>query len=444
MDRLSQAITQANRTHGGVIVLYVDLDRFKAVNDSLGHAAGDIVLKETGLRIVGTLRAGDTASRVGGDEFIVVCATSERGDDVSHVATRLIAAVTAPIDVSGEHVTVEASIGISVYPSDGFDADTLIRKADAAMYSAKQTGRNTFRRYSNEAHTSIVAAAEFEAELRHAIAAGQLVVDYQPIIDLRAARPTAAEALVRWQHPRRGLLPPADFIAFAEERGLVAQIGEVVLQAACAMLERLHLCAQDDVSIAVNVSAQQFGKAGFVEGIVAALDLHTTDPRRLSIEITESAMMGNTRATIVTLDELKALGVNLSIDDFGTGYSSLAYIKNFPISTLKIDRSFVRDIAADATDQAIAKTIITLAHSLGMHVIAEGVETEAQLAILESFGVDRVQGYLFSRPLPAADFERFIETFRSLDSADAWGRTGRCREMSQLTPPRRESADGLG
>jgi diguanylate cyclase (GGDEF)-like protein/PAS domain S-box-containing protein len=411
MDRLSQAMNQANRAHTGVIVLYVDLDRFKAINDTFGHAAGDRVLKETGLRIVAMLRAGDTAGRVGGDEFIVVCATSGSGDDVPHIASRLLKAVTAPIDVCGEFVNVEASIGVSVYPADGFDADTLIRKADAAMYSAKQNGRNTYRRYSNEAHISIVAAAELEAELRHAIAANELVVHYQPIIDLRAKRATAAEALVRWQHPRRGLLMPGDFISFAEERGLIAQIGEVVLRATCAMLERLKRSGHEAVSIAVNVSANQFGKTAFVDGIVAALAEHDTDPHRLTIEITESVVMGNTRATLATLGELKELGVNLSIDDFGTGYSSLAYVKNFPVNTLKIDRSFVRDIADDATDQAIAKTIITLAHSLGMRVIAEGVETQAQLAKLRAFGTDGMQGYLFSRALPGPEFERFVATF---------------------------------
>jgi diguanylate cyclase (GGDEF)-like protein/PAS domain S-box-containing protein len=411
MDRLAQAMTLANRAHTGVIVLYVDLDRFKAINDTFGHTAGDHVLKETGLRIVATLRAGDTASRVGGDEFIVVCATGGCGDDVPHIATRLLKAVTAPIDVGGEFVNVEASIGVSIYPADGFDADTLIRKADAAMYSAKQDGRNTYRRYSNEAHISIVAAAELEAELRHAIATDELVVHYQPIVDLRAKRPTGAEALVRWQHPRRGLLMPADFIPFAEERGLVAQIGDVVLRAACAMLERLKRLGHDGVNVAVNVSAHQFGKTGFVDGIVAALAVHDTDPRRLTIEITESVVMGNTRATLATLDELKELGVSLSIDDFGTGYSSLAYVKNFPVNSLKIDRSFVRDIAADATDAAIAKTIITLAHSLGMRVIAEGVETEAQLATLRAFGADGMQGYLFSRAVPGPDFERFLTTF---------------------------------
>jgi diguanylate cyclase (GGDEF)-like protein/PAS domain S-box-containing protein len=411
MDRLSQAMTLANRSHTGVIVLYVDLDRFKAINDTFGHAAGDRVLKETGLRVVATLRAGDTASRVGGDEFIVVCATNGRGDDIPHIATRLLKAVTAPIDVCGELTNIEASIGVSVYPADGFDADTLIRKADAAMYSAKQNGRNNFRRFSNEAHISIVAAAELEAELRHAIVANELVVYYQPIIDLRAKRPTAAEALVRWQHPRRGLLMPGDFISFAEERGLIAQIGDVVLRAACAMLERLKRSGHGDLSIAINVSANQFGQADFIEDIVAALAEHATDPHRLTVEITESVVMGNTHATLATLDELKSLGVNLSIDDFGTGYSSLAYVKKFPVNTLKIDRSFVHDIADDATDQAIAKTIITLAHSLGMRVIAEGVETEAQLAKLRAFGADAMQGYLFSHALAGADFERFLTTF---------------------------------
>jgi diguanylate cyclase (GGDEF)-like protein/PAS domain S-box-containing protein len=411
IDRLAQAIAQADRAHAGVIVLYIDLDRFKAINDTLGHAAGDCVLRATAARIEGLLRVGDTASRVGGDEFIIVCATAGHGEDATHLASRLLEALTVPIDINGEPLAVEASIGISVYPSDGLDPDTLIRKADVAMYSAKGQGRNTVRRYNTEAHHSIVAAAQFEAELRHGMTAGEFIVHYQPIIDLRACRPLGAEALVRWEHPTRGLLLPAEFIGFAEERGLVAQVGEVVLDAACATLARLDASGFPDMMISVNVSAHQVGKPGFVESIVTALRRHAVDPGRLEIEITESVVMGNSQKTIAVLDEVRALGVTLSIDDFGTGYSSLAYIKRFPINTLKIDRSFVRDVADDTTDQAIAKTIITLAHSLKMNVIAEGVETRSQLAALRSFGVDCVQGYLFSRPLATADFLPFIESF---------------------------------
>jgi diguanylate cyclase (GGDEF)-like protein len=404
-------MSQANRIGGGVIVMYVDLDRFKAINDSFGHAAGDAVLKHTGERIRQTLRAGDTASRVGGDEFIVVCATSAPANDVDPIAARLLAALTAPIDVAGETFVVEASIGISVYPADGHEADTLIRKADAAMYLAKQHGRNTFRRFGNEALASVVAATQFESELRHAIAANQLVVYYQPIVDLRTGRPRAAEALVRWQHPQRGLLAPDEFIAFAEERGLIGQIGGVVLETACETLAWLKRSGHPTIKIGVNVSAHQFGAPGFIDSIVEALQRHQIEPRLLAVEITESVVMGNTIATLATLDALDALGVSLSIDDFGTGYSSLAYIKRFPITTLKIDRSFVQDISEDKTDQAIAKTIITLAHSLGMRVVAEGVETHAQLAILAELDVDSVQGYFFSRPLGLPEFQRYIETF---------------------------------
>ncbi len=415
MDRLSQAMLQANRAQAGLIVLYVDLDRFKAINDSLGHAAGDHVLKATGVRIAGTLRAGDTASRVGGDEFVVVCATTQPAVDVELIAARLLAAITQPLEICGAKVMVDASIGISVYPLDGFDADTLVRNADAAMYAAKQNGPNTFRRYNTEFQAAVIVAAESEIELRRAIAAGELVIHFQPIIDLRTARPRAAEALVRWNHPQRGLIPPAEFIAFAEERGLIAQIGEVVMDSACAALAGLRRFTLDYLRVGVNVSAHEFARAGFISVIVKALERYHLEPHRLTIEITESVMMGNTRATTSTLDELKRLGVNLSVDDFGTGYSSLAYIKKFPISTLKIDRSFVRDIAHDLTDQAIAKTVVTLAHSLGMRVVAEGVETQSQLSQLLAFGVDSVQGYLFSPPLPTADFERYIATFRMSD-----------------------------
>jgi diguanylate cyclase (GGDEF)-like protein len=413
MERVQHAIAHAQQIHGGVAVLYIDLDRFKAVNDSLGHAAGDEVLRQTGRRILASLRDGDIASRVGGDEFVVVCGTTRSNDDGSRVAARILAAVTEPIVVAGERVAVEACIGVSVFPADGNDADSLIRCADTAMYAAKQSGRNTYRRFNNEAHADALAAAAFEAELRHALSAEQLVVYYQPIIDLNTMRPHAAEALVRWHHPQRGLLAPGEFIAFAEERGLIAQIGAFVMEQACAMLGRLPQMGAGELRIGINVSAHEFSRDSFIPAIMAVLKRYSLDARQLTVEITESVMMGDTRATMATLDQLRKLGVYLSVDDFGTGYSSLAYIKRFPISTLKIDRSFVRDIAEDKTDQAIAKTIITLAHSLGMRVVAEGVETQAQLEQLESFEVDSVQGFLFSRPLAPADFEDYVKMWYS-------------------------------
>jgi diguanylate cyclase (GGDEF)-like protein/PAS domain S-box-containing protein len=411
-ERLAHMLAEAERENETVVVLYLDLDHFKAVNDSLGHNAGDELLIEMAERFKGVLRSDDLASRFGGDEFVLICQTAD-DDDAGHIAERLAAAVCVPLDLNGKRVVVTSSIGISMYPDDGFAPADLIAKADSAMYDAKQSGRNAWRRFS--AHTRgnpSLATLDFEVELHEAIALEQFVVHYQPIVNIATGMTVGAEALVRWDHPARGLLAPGEFIGFAENHGLIAPIGELVLHAACAQLRHLTLAADDGFSIAINVSAHQFEKANFVETIAAIIEAHGIDPRRLEIEITESTVMYDTAAAIATLRQLDGLGVKLSIDDFGTGYSSLAYLKNFPIHTLKIDRSFVSDMEQNLTDQAIAKTIITLAHSLGMRVIAEGVETESQLALLRSFGADCMQGYLISRPLESADFDRFLQRER--------------------------------
>jgi diguanylate cyclase (GGDEF)-like protein/PAS domain S-box-containing protein len=412
MDLLATMIAHAESERMNVVVLYLDVDHFKAVNDTLGHDAGDALLVEIAARINGSLRAEDIASRLGGDEFVLVCLV-DGVVDAAAVAQRLQAAVRAPIEINGKRVVVASSIGISLFPQDGQTPLELMRKADAAMYSAKQSGRDAWAFYSATSPLPLVPALELELELREAIAREEFVVFYQPIIDIASGRAIGAEALVRWMHPVRGMLGPGEFIAFAEEHGMIGQIGEFVLNAACAQLRRLNLRAGDDFSIAVNVSAHQFAKASFVGTIASAIAAHGIDARRLEIEITESVVMAETGAAAATLQRLRALGVRLSIDDFGTGYSSLAYIKNFPIHTLKIDRSFIADIAGNFTDQAIAKTIVTLAHSLGMRTIAEGVETVDQLERLRAFGADCFQGYLVSRPLPCAEFERFLSTRRS-------------------------------
>lgn len=413
VDRLEAMIAQAERERMNVAVLYLDVDHFKMVNDTLGHDAGDQLLVEVATRINGSLRAEDTASRLGGDEFVLVCAV-DGVVEAAAVAERLAAAVRAPIEIGGKRVVVASSIGLSLYPQDGGTPAELMQKADAAMYAAKQSGRDSWCFYNAQTALPAVAALELELELRDAITREEFVVYYQPIIDLESGRAIGAEALVRWAHPMRGLLSPDEFIAFAEEHGMIAQIGDAVLNAACAQLGRLKLRSNDSFSIAVNVSARQFSKPSFVGTIATALAVHGISARHLEIEITESVVMAETQAVIATLERLKALGVRLSIDDFGTGYSSLAYLKNFPIHTLKIDRSFVCDIATSFADQAIAKTIVTLAHSLGMRTIAEGVENTDQLERLRSFGADCFQGYLVSRPLPAAEFEAFLLRPRSL------------------------------
>ncbi len=417
MERLAQAIAKAARNNEHVTVLFLDLDRFKNINDRLGHSVGDRILTQTAQRLSRALRADDTAGRVGGDEFVMICAGHADADEGLLVANRLLAVISEPIDVDGDLLTIAASIGISRYPADDRNADALVRKADVAMASAKQSGRHAIRMFAPEMNVMLAATIKFETEIRAGIAARQFAVYYQPMIDVRSGRLSGGEALVRWQHPQRGLLQPGDFIAFAEEHGYILDIGALVLDRACAQIKRLEAGGNSDFRIAVNVAAPQFQHADFVRNVAATIALHAIDVRHVELEITESMVMGNTAATIRVLHELKALGVKLSLDDFGTGYSSLAYIKNFPIDTLKIDRSFVRDIATDRTDQALAKTIITLAHSLGMRVVGEGVETAAQLDVLRAYGADSCQGYYFSRPLPAEQFERFERTYRPLVTA---------------------------
>jgi diguanylate cyclase (GGDEF)-like protein/PAS domain S-box-containing protein len=413
MDRLAQMIDEAEHDAAGVAVIYLDIDYFKSINDTLGHNAGDDLLIEIARRINSVLRAEDIASRFGGDEFVLVCAATA-ADDAAHIAERLQAAICVPLELHGKRIIVSCSIGISLFPHDGRAAAGLIQKADSAMYDAKQSGRNSWCRFTAHDHVPAAAALDFEAELREAIAREQFVAYYQPIVSIATGRPVGAEALVRWEHPERGLLAPGEFITFAENHGLIAPIGEFVLNTACAELRRLHLRSREDFTISVNVSAHQFQKPGFVETIAGAIERYGIDPRRLDIELTESVVMYNSAAVIATLDRLRALGVKLSIDDFGTGYSSLAYIKNFPINTLKIDRSFVADIARSFTDQAIAKTIITLGHSLGMRVVAEGVETTQQFDLLRSFGADCFQGFLIGRPLSPTDFQQSAGGRRAL------------------------------
>jgi diguanylate cyclase (GGDEF)-like protein/PAS domain S-box-containing protein len=408
-ERLSQAIALARRAITEVIVLYIDLDRFKVINDTRGHSAGDRVLAVTGERIADALRAGDTAGRVGGDEFVLVCATSEATGEAALLAARLLHAIGQPIDLDGDMVSVGASIGISMYPGDGTAGPELIRKADSAMYAAKQSGRNLFQFYRAETHSSIVAAMELEAELHAAIARHEIIVHYQPIVSLRTNRLIGAEALVRWQHPQRGLLHPGDFLAFAEQHRLMGEIGSIILDSVCAQIAALDLNELEDFHISMNVSARQIMRPGWAAQVAYALVAHGADPRHLQIELAENIVMAEAGSVHAILGDLRALGVSLAIDDFGTGFSSLASIKNFPLHTLKIDRSFVHEIVTNSSDQAVAKTIIMLAHSLGLNVIAAGVETQGQIDALRGYGSDAFQGYLASPPMSAADLTDFVQ-----------------------------------
>jgi diguanylate cyclase (GGDEF)-like protein len=413
MDRLGVALATAERAGTCVLVIYLDLDNFKQVNDTTGHAAGDQALASIATRLRGCMRTGDTASRVGGDEFVLVCSLLNAVTEAAQIAERVIAAVSEPMDIGSGSMTLGASIGMSFYPADGSGPEQLITKADAAMYRAKQSGRNRFHLYTSAIHADMLEKSTLKRDLEDAIARDEFVVYYQPIVSLTSRAIIGAEALVRWMHPTRGLLTPDEFIGFAERHGFITRIGEIVLHKACAQINRFALGTNDEFTMAVNVSAIQFRQSGFVDTISAVLAAHRIDSTRLEVEITESVIMDDATSVIAVLHELEARGIKLSIDDFGTGYSSLAYVKNFPVHTLKIDRSFVDDLADNSKDQAIAATIITLAHSLGMRVIAEGIETEQQLEQLRILGADDIQGYLISRPLPAPEFERFMCSYGS-------------------------------
>lgn len=410
-DRLEGMMLEAARVDARLAVMYLDVDHFKEVNDTLGHAAGDEVLRVTAARIAATLRANDVAGRFGGDEFVIACFADEL--DAPVIANRICESIRDPIEILGNRVMVSSSIGITIFPYDAIDAADLIQRADAAMYGAKTGGRNTWHRYTPETHVAKHPTPGFEAEMRDGLASDQFIVHYQPIVTTATRRVIGAEALVRWNHPDRGLLGPNEFISFAENHGLIGDIGNRVLMAACQQLTRLNATGLEDFCLSVNVSAVQFLKPAFVAWIARAIEMYDIEPRQLEIEITESIVMNDAPTVIKTLDALDALGVRLSLDDFGTGYSSLAYLKTFPIHTLKIDRSFVADIDTNFTDQAIAKTTITLAHSLGMRVIAEGVETQSQLDVLRALGADCVQGYLISTPLDAGTFEDFMNVVSS-------------------------------
>jgi diguanylate cyclase (GGDEF)-like protein/PAS domain S-box-containing protein len=408
-SRVEHALEQAKRTRRGMAVLFLDIDRFKNVNDSLGHPAGDRLLRAIGERLRQRLRGEDTLGRLGGDEFLILLDHCERPEDAGNVARDLIGVLEAPFVLPDrDEVYIGASIGISLYPQDGQDTNSLIRHADAAMYQAKEQGRNTFRFYTPELTLAVNQRLELEARLRRALGSGEFVIHYQPQIDSVSGGVIGAEALLRWNDPERGMIPPADFVPLAEETGLIIPLGDWVMQTACAQFRQWLDLGLPPFCLSVNLSARQLQQPDIVQLIAGAIEQHALPAERLKLELTESMIMGHGEQAAALLGRIKALGVRLSIDDFGTGYSSLAYLKRFPIDELKIDRGFVRDIPSDSSDAEIAATIIAMARNLRLQVVAEGVETEAQAAFLAGQGCQAYQGYLFSRPLPAAEFERFV------------------------------------
>jgi len=407
--RLEHAIQRAERDGALLTLLYIDLDRFKTVNDGLGHPAGDRMLQEVAQRLSHCVRAEDTVARLGGDEFVIVLEGLADTLLATAMADKLIAAMTRPFHLDGQQVFIGASIGISTYPADGTDTTTLLKNADAAMYRSKEGGRNTYRFYNAEMTRSARDRLILEANMRQAIVQQEFVLHYQPQVDVASGEIVGVEALVRWDHPNSGLIAPLRFIPLAEETGLIIPLGEWVLFAACTQARVWHEHAgMPRITLAVNLSPRQFRQEKLAEHVRAVLDATGLPPALLELEITESALMENAEQAIVTLRALKELGIRISMDDFGTGYSSLAQLKHFPIDKLKIDQSFMRGIPHDQSDMEIAATIVAMARNLHLKVLAEGVETEAQLAFLQIHGCDAYQGYLCSRPLPVPALEHWL------------------------------------
>ena len=398
-EHLEQAVAWSRRAGTSTALLYVDLDRFKTVNDTLGHGAGDALLQVVSTRLVGTVREGDTVSRQGGDEFAIVLGNLRHGEDAAMVAEKLIEAMKQPFELEGRVLFLTASVGISLFPDDTQDLDALFSNADIAMYLAKDEGKNTFRFYSDEINAHSLERMELETCLRQSIEKSELFLEYQPQLDVRRGHIFGVEALVRWQCGRLGLIRPDRFIHLAEETGLIVPMGEWILREACREFQGWRKQWTGLTSLSVNLSAVQLRQPGLLAMVERVLTETGMGRGSLILEITESALVSNPEEAITTLNALSRLGVGVSIDDFGTGYSSLSYLKRFPVSELKIDRSFVDGLASNADDVAIAQAVIALAHSLNLDVIAEGVETAEQLSVIERLGCHRVQGYYIGRPM---------------------------------------------
>ena len=406
--RLAQLLPEARRHSWKVGLMFLDLDRFKIINDTLGHQVGDELLREVACRLSALLRETDFVARLGGDEFVIILPGIATPADAATVAAKITAALSTPIEANGHELHTSPSIGISIFPDDGPDGDIILKNADTAMYHAKAAGRNNYQFFAEEMNQSAAERLNIERKLRHAIARNELSLVFQPQFSAPGVSPTGVEALLRWHHPTEGMISPARFIPVAEETGMIVEIGDWVLSTACQEMARWIKAGLKPMRMAVNVSARQLRRRDFCETVANALITSGLQPELLELEITESSVMENPQEAILILERLGRMGVTLAIDDFGTGYSSLAYLKLFPIDHLKIDRSFVADIEHDLNDRAIAFGTIALAHSLGLRVIAEGVETEDQLELLRANACDEVQGFLFSKPLTGAAAFAFL------------------------------------
>jgi diguanylate cyclase (GGDEF)-like protein len=393
--------------------MFIDLDRFKNVNDMLGHGVGDQLLVQAAGRLEACARRGDVVARLGGDEFAVVLpqleAHHDSEADAAQAAARIIEALAQPFHLQGQQLFVSASIGIASYPQDGTSAEQLLKSADTAMYSAKSNGRNNYQFYSAALHENAAQRLQLESQLRQALERGEFLLHYQPKLDLASGGVSGFEALLRWNHPQRGLVPPLEFVSILEDTGLIIPVGEWVIEEVCRQLRSWEAAGLPAPPVAINLSARQLQQDGLAEAIARIAGGAGVDPALLEFELTESMLMTDPEAAVATLSRIKALGMRLSVDDFGTGYSSLAYLKRFPLDALKIDRTFVRDLPDDPDDAAITKAVIRLAHSLSLKVVAEGVENIEQLRELERYDCDEIQGYYISKPLAAADCAAFLQ-----------------------------------
>jgi diguanylate cyclase (GGDEF)-like protein/PAS domain S-box-containing protein len=420
-DRFAEALLRAHRNHQAVAVMFLDLDRFKIINDSLGHTIGDELLQEVARRIKSCVRDSDVVARLGGDEFTLLLDALDNSENAAKVADKLLATLAMPFMLGGHELIVSASIGISCYPQDGADTAVLLKNADTAMYQAKAKGRNNYQFFAAQMNARALQRMQLEEALRRAVQLDEFLLHYQPKVDIVTGKISGIEALLRWAPAGKPLVSPAAFIPVLEETGLIVQVGEWVIREACRQINSWQQAGLDVVPpVAVNLSARQFRQKNLQSSVVAILEQNGVTPALLQFELTESLLMDDPQEAERVLRGLKQAGVKLSIDDFGTGYSSLAYLRRFPLDVLKIDRAFVKDIVANPDDAAITLAVISLAHSLSLKVVAEGVETEEQLNLLALHACDEIQGYYFSRPVPAAELEAMLREDRRLSRSSNW------------------------
>ncbi len=407
-DRLQQAINYAERYHTKLAVAFIDLDQFKHINDTLGHDAGDQLLLTVAERLTVLVRDSDTVVRLGGDEFVILLSSVHKTEDITHTLQRILASIAQPVALNGMDFNISCSIGVSIYPEDGVQANVLLKNADSAMYKAKQSGRNNFQFFTRKLNAILQERMDIERRLRNAVKKEELLLHYQPKIDLADNRINGAEALIRWRPEGGAMISPARFIPVAEETGLIGEIGDWVLATACMQSQAFAKKLGHPILVSVNISPRQFHKKGLAQHVAGVIARTGADPASIELEITESTLAEDMAAFIDTLHELKAVGVKLAIDDFGTGYSSMTYLKDFPVDRLKIDQGFVYNLEQTPANEAILNAIVTLGRNLGLKVIAEGVETEYQRNFLKDIGCHELQGYFYSKPLAITDFENLI------------------------------------